>query len=96
MIERLVTGLQALSALPPAALAGDGAASARGDCADAVRLALDCPQEELGVGERRALVELFDVLEGQSLDGPAIAAAVRRARETLRVAPPTRQPPAAR
>ncbi|MEP6990933.1 MAG: hypothetical protein ABJA80_08400 [bacterium] len=88
MIERLVTGLRALGALPPTALAADAAAGARGDCADAVRLALDCQQEELDVGERRALVALFDALEGQAIDGPTLAAAVRRATEALRRAGP--------
>ena len=47
MIERLVTGLRTLAALPAAEPPDDAARQLVADCADAVRLELDCPQQEL-------------------------------------------------
>lgn len=56
-----------------------------GDCADALRLELDCPQQRLTAGERDALVRLSDLLEttGSKPDAPAVVAAARSACEAL-------------
>lgn len=73
MIERLVTGLRALAALPAAEPPDAAARRVAADCADAVRLELDCPQQELTRAQRERLRRLGDVLE----DGGASAADVR-------------------
>jgi hypothetical protein len=63
MIERLVLSLRHLSALTADELASDAAAQVRGDCADAARLELDCPQQSLTPAQRAALSRLSDALE---------------------------------
>ena len=86
MIERLVTSLRELAAASPGELASDATARLRGDCADAVRLELDCPQQALTPDQRSALARLSDALEG---DTPphVLREVVRRAGEALRIAP---------
>jgi hypothetical protein len=85
MIERLVTSLRALAGAPAAELATDATARARGDCADALRLELDCPQQTLTPPQRAALSRLSDALD----DGAATAAerhdAVRAATRALAI-----------
>jgi hypothetical protein len=63
MIERLVTTLRALADLPADANAADDVDRLAADCADAVRLELDCPQQEFTAAQRRSLVALGDALE---------------------------------
>ena len=63
MIERLVTTLRALAALPGDATATDDVDRLAADCADALRLELDCLQQELTGGQRRTLIALGDALE---------------------------------
>ena len=63
MIERLVTTLRALADLPPGAVETEEVDRLAADCADALRLELDCPQQELTAGQRRSLVALGDALE---------------------------------
>ena len=81
MIERLTTNLRALAHLSPAELASEDGRRVAGDCADAIRLELDCPQQELTTDQRGLLVTLGDLLETPAA-GTAVrdmAAAVRRA-----------------
>lgn len=86
MIERLVTSLRQLATLSDKELASPRYAKLRGDCADALRLELDCPQRSLTPAQRIALTRLSDALEG---DAPAAAAstAVREAMTMLALAP---------
>jgi hypothetical protein len=63
MIQRLVTTLRALADLPAGANATDDVDRLAADCADALRLELDCPQQELTAGQRRSLVALGGALE---------------------------------
>lgn len=83
MIERLDACLQAMSGLTPEELEAPEAESLRRDCADALRLELDCRQLELAIPEREALAELSDRLETTPVRGAAVAAAVRRTVELL-------------
>lgn len=83
MIERLEVGLRALSQLPPEELEAAGTESLRRDCADALRLELDCRQLELGPSAREVLAHLSDVLEGTTIRGGELAAAVRAALAVL-------------
>ncbi len=64
MIDRLTSGLRRLVVMSAVELASDSAAAERGDCADAVRLELDCPQQSLTPSQRAALSRLSDALEG--------------------------------
>ena len=77
MIDRLVTSLRALAALPPAELHTPAARRAAADCADALRLELDCPQQELTPGQRSVLRRLGDLLDAEPLEDavPRTAAA---------------------
>jgi hypothetical protein len=80
MIERLVISLRQLAALSDGELASPRAAAVRADCADAVRLELDCPQQSLAAAQRAALSRLSDALE----DGGEIAAVREAVRATTR------------
>jgi hypothetical protein len=71
MIERLAAGVREL--------AHSRGARLRGDCADAVRLELDCPQQMLTAAQRVALCELSDVLEQNGESGAETIVAARRA-----------------
>ena len=86
MIERLVTSLRQLAALEYEELASPRHAGLRGDCADALRLELDCPQQALTPTQRVALTRLSDALES---DAPpaATGAAVREAIAALALGP---------
>ncbi len=64
MIDRLTSGIRRLVVMSAAELASDSAAVERDDCADAVRLELDCPQQSLTPSQRAALSRLSDALEG--------------------------------
>jgi hypothetical protein len=87
VIERLVTSLRILASASAAELASDATARARGDCADALRLELDCPQQTLTPPQRAALTRLSDALD----DGAATASerqdAVRAAKRALALDP---------
>lgn len=86
MIERFTASLRRLGALDDRELASPRYAKLRGDCADALRLELDCPQQSLTPAQRIALTRLSDALEG---DAPAAAtsAAVRQAMTMLALPP---------
>lgn len=71
MIERLTTNLAALTRLSPAELESERGRRVAGDCADAIRLELDCPQQDLTTDQRELLAALGDLLD-VSLDDEAI------------------------
>jgi GNAT superfamily N-acetyltransferase len=82
MIERLSTTLDVLARSSPAELSSEEGRRAAADCADAIRLELDCPQQELDANQRELLVALGDRLEDGG-DPAAIRALARRARSAL-------------
>jgi hypothetical protein len=86
MIERLVTSLRELAAASPAEVASDATARVRGDCADALRLELDCPQQSLTPSQRSTLVRLSDVLDDQATPAFELLTAVRAAVDALGIA----------
>ena len=81
MIERLQVTLRALAGAPR----DDPAAFARlcDDCADALRLALDCMQQELARPQRDALALLNAMLDDPSPDPAAVRVAARDACDSL-------------
>jgi ribosomal protein S18 acetylase RimI-like enzyme len=82
MIERLTTTLDVLARSSPADLASEEGRRAAADCADAIRLELDCPQQELTVDQRDVLSALGDLLDAGG-DATAIHDVAVRARRTL-------------
>lgn len=88
MIERLTASLRQLGALDDDELASPRYAGLRGDCADALRLELDCPQQSLTPAQRIALTRLSDALESDAA-AAATSAAVREALKTLALGPAT-------
>lgn len=79
MIERLLTSLRALSQLSVAELESAAREPLRRDCADALRLELDCRQLELGASEREVLEHLLDLLEAPEPRAPELERAIRAA-----------------
>ena len=63
MIERLTTNLDALARMSPAELATERGSRVAADCADAIRLELDCPQQDLTSDQREMLSALGDLLD---------------------------------
>lgn len=86
MIERLTASLRQLGALQDEELVSHRHAGLRGDCADALRLELDCPQQSLTPAQRAALTRLSDALEADA-PAPTTRAAVRDAMTLLSLAP---------
>jgi hypothetical protein len=82
MIHRLVTTVTALAA--PDAVPDERLVA---DCADAVRLELDCPQMDLTPAQRTSLRRLGDLLEDASASPARIAVAAREACTVLGIAP---------
>lgn len=68
MIERLTTNLAALARMSPAELATEQGGRIAADCADAIRLELDCPQQELTSDQRELLSALGDLLDTSPRD----------------------------
>jgi hypothetical protein len=91
VIDRLITSLRELSALSAAELTTHSAERLRADCADAVRLELDCPQQSLTPAQRAALSRLSDALE-EGTSGRSMREAVCSAGAAIGLAAPT--PPA--
>lgn len=83
MIERLHSTLRALRRLSAEELESAATASLRRDCADAVRLELDCRQLELGPSAREVLEHVSDLLEPAEVRGAQLAAAIRAAAAVL-------------
>ena len=81
MIERLTTNLGALARLSPAELATERGSRVAADCADAIRLELDCPQQDLTSTQRELLSSLGDLLDTPRRDESVVrlASAVSRA-----------------
>jgi hypothetical protein len=87
MIQRLVTTLRALAAIDPDQLPLREGRRLAADCADALRLELDCPQQDLTAEQRRALGELDGLLESADTADPrAVVAAARAACEAVGLA----------
>jgi putative acetyltransferase len=63
MIERLITNLDTVLQSSPGELTSEQGRGVVADCADAVRLELDCPQQELTADQRERLSALGDLLE---------------------------------
>lgn len=82
MIHRLVTTVSVLAA-------ADAAPDRRlvADCADAVRLELDCPQMDLTPAQRATLHRLGDALEDADARPAAVAVAARETCAALGIAP---------
>ena len=89
MIERLTTTLRLLAYTAPPDLSPEDRRRAAADCADAIRLELDCPQQELTPLQRDTLIALGDLLDvaPDALDGTAVRDAARSAATTLGLAP---------
>ena len=85
MIDRLVTGLRELATLPAVQLETASGKQLLGECADAVRLELDCPQQSLTPAQRTALSRLSDALEDSGTPEAEIVAAARAACAALMV-----------
>jgi hypothetical protein len=85
VIDRLVTGLRELATLPAVHLETASGKRLMGDCADAVRLELDCPQQSLTLAQRAALSRLSDALEDAATPTADVVAAARAACTALRV-----------
>jgi hypothetical protein len=83
VIDQLAKTLSILASAPPEELAHPDAAAMLGDCADAVRLGLDCMQQELTPSQRATLERLSDLLEEGDASPHLLADAARRAREAL-------------
>jgi hypothetical protein len=83
MIERLTMGLRRLASLSVRDLDDASGARTIGDCADAVRLELDCPQQSLTAAQRTALTSLSDLLEQPEASRTELIAAARRACHAL-------------
>jgi GNAT superfamily N-acetyltransferase len=86
MIERLTTNLDALARLSPAELGTERGARVAADCADAIRLELDCPQQELTSDQRELLSALGDLLDASSR-GEAVVRVASAACRALGVRP---------
>ena len=80
MIDRLGRSLEWLAGASAADLHDR---DRRADCADAVRLALDCMQQELSRDQRARLAQLHDLLEEDDVAPASVNDAARRARELL-------------
>jgi hypothetical protein len=83
MIDRLVTGLRELATLPAVDLETPSGKRLMGDCADAVRLELDCPQQSLTLAQRTALSRLSDALEDSDAPSGEVIVAARTAYTAL-------------
>jgi hypothetical protein len=83
VIERLATSVRQLAKLEELELDTEAGEQLRGDCADAVRLELDCPQQSLTSSQRSALSRLSDVLEAPGASSIEIIAAARAADAAL-------------
>jgi GNAT superfamily N-acetyltransferase len=80
MIERLTTNLDALARLTPAELKTDRGGRIAADCADAIRLELDCPQQELTTDQREIVAALGDLLDASSEDEAVVKVAAAACR----------------
>jgi hypothetical protein len=83
VIERLSRCLEALSASTAAALETADGRRLAGDCADALRLELDCPQQSLTPRQRVALRRLSDLLEADGWEAAEVKRVAVEARRSL-------------
>jgi hypothetical protein len=87
VIERFVTTLRALAALPSPELGAPTGRRIAADCADAVRLELDCPQQDLTAAQRASLRALSDLLESAQPAAADVSRAAAAACASLGLAP---------
>jgi hypothetical protein len=87
VIERLVVTLRAIGRQPPDVLASADSAPLLADCADALRLELDCPQQTLTLDQRSTLEHLGDLLDDPAPDPDHLRAAVTHACAALGLLP---------
>ena len=80
MIERFALTLRALATLPPNGLRSAEGRRLAADCADALRLVLDCPQHDLTARQRQTFRALDDLLEDDDAGEDDLRAAVLAAR----------------
>jgi hypothetical protein len=92
VIERVETTLRTLAALPASELGTPAGERLAADCADALRLELDCPQRDLAPAERAALRALSDLLDGGQAGGAEVSRAAAVACAALGLAPATVAP----
>ncbi|MFL5613959.1 MAG: hypothetical protein ACJ796_09900 [Gemmatimonadaceae bacterium] len=75
MIDRFVTTVRALASVSPSQLGERDGRELVADCADALRLELDCPQQDFTAGQRASLRALDAALAGGSAEDVRSAAA---------------------
>lgn len=79
MIQQLLSTLPRLAILSDAELASAAARRLLDECADALRLQLDCPQQELTSMQRDKLRQLSELVEYQETEGGIDGARLRAA-----------------
>ena len=77
MIEQLLATLPVLAVMSDVELASATGERVLGDCTDALRLELDCPQQELTPAQRNTLRELSEVAESGAVDGARLRTVAR-------------------
>jgi hypothetical protein len=75
MIDRFVTTVRALASVSPSQLGERDGRELVAGCADALRLELDCPQQDFTAGQRASLQALDEALAGGSAEDVRSAAA---------------------
>ena len=84
MIQRLASALAAVALLHEVELARTDARRLLDDCADALRLELDCPQQELTCVEREALQQVREQVESEQIDPVRLRETARAACRAMR------------
>ena len=87
MIERFVSAVRALASTPAAVLGDASSRGLRADAADAVRLQIDCMQQELTSAQRGALHRLEELLDAEKADPAGILAAATDVARRLAIEP---------
>lgn len=87
MIERLGTSIRAIAEATAKSGNHRPDQALVDECADAVRLQLDCMQQDMSLGQRVALENLLDSLEDETVPGMRLAIAVRDAATSLGLSP---------
>jgi hypothetical protein len=87
MIERFVSAVRTLARTPAAVLGDPSSRGLRADAADAVRLQIDCMQQELTPAQRGALHRLEELLDAEEGDPTGILAAATDAARMLGIEP---------
>lgn len=75
MIDRFITSVRALATMSPLQLGDRDGRELVAECADALRLELDCPQQDFTARQRQTLRALDDALASGSVTEVRSAAA---------------------